>query len=57
MTIRTRNIVYGVKGSTEISINKKKKKKYTAEPQRRIDICLSCTKPAKECKGKCFDGK
>lgn len=34
-----------------------KDKRYTAEPQERVDICLSCTKPAKECKGKCFGGR
>ena len=32
-------------------------KRYTAEPQEQVDICLSCTKPAKECKGKCFGGR
>ena len=32
------------------------KKHRTPESQERIDICLSCTKPASECKGKCFGG-
>ena len=31
-----------------------KNKRQTAEPQERIAICLSCTKPAKQCKGDCF---
>lgn len=30
------------------------KKHYTAESQERIDKCLNCTKPEKECKGDCY---
>jgi hypothetical protein len=56
MGITTRNITSGIKGTTQIR-NKRGKgdgKRYTTEPQNRVDICLTCTKPARECKGNCW---
>ena len=58
MAIKTRNIVIGVKGTTQIDTkkDKAKQKRYTTEPQERVDICLTCNKPVTQCKGKCFGG-
>ena len=59
MKTRAKNILNGIKGTIETEPPKTKKRKrnrYTAEPQERVDICLTCNKPAKECKGKCFGG-
>lgn len=58
MAIRTHNIIIGVKGTTQIDTKKDKatEKRYTTEPQERVNICLNCTKPASECKGQCFGG-
>lgn len=44
----------GIKASLDVEEKKNKPKRYTAEPQSRVDICLNCTKPVSECKGKCF---
>jgi formate hydrogenlyase subunit 6/NADH:ubiquinone oxidoreductase subunit I len=56
MAMTVRNITNGIKGTTNIPSTKDKKdgKRYTAEPQARVDICLTCTKPASECKGNCW---
>ena len=58
MVIRNSNVTSGIKGTTQIDnkYNKIKPKRYTTEPQERVDICLSCKKPASECKGQCFGG-
>lgn len=58
MAIRPNNVTNGIKGTTQIEnkYNKPTPKRYTAEPQERVNICLSCTKPASECKGQCFGG-
>lgn len=56
MGMTVRNITNGIKGTTNIQNPKDKKegKRYTTEPQDRVDICLTCTKPANECKGNCW---
>ena len=56
---KSKQILKGVKGTidtTPVKVKKHKRNRYTAEPQERVDICLTCTKPASECKGKCFGG-
>jgi hypothetical protein len=51
-----KNITKGIKGSFNFYETKSASNKYfkTIDTQERIKICLSCTKPAKECKGNCF---
>jgi hypothetical protein len=58
MGMTVRNLTKGIKGTTKIRTARatQKGKRYTAEPQYKVDICLSCTKPVSECKGKCFGG-
>lgn len=50
-------VLQGIKGSTQTAQRVSSPHRTVAEPQSRIDICLSCTKPASECKGNCFGGK
>ena len=33
---------------------KPNKKMFCGDTQDRIDICLTCNKPARKCKGQCF---
>jgi hypothetical protein len=54
MIKKAKNIIYGIKGTTQTHSRLSSPHKTVAEPQSRIDICLSCTKPASECKGNCF---
>lgn len=32
----------------------KQKHNSTIDNEERVNICLTCTKPAKDCKGNCF---
>ena len=50
------NILKGVKGTAQTNTRLSSPHKKVGEKQSRIDICLSCTKPASECKGNCFGG-
>ena len=34
--------------------NNKQKNNSTIDNYERVNICLTCTKPAKDCKGNCF---
>ena len=44
-----------IKGSFPINERKSTSRKNNDEKvQERIDICLNCEKPEKECKGNCF---
>ena len=54
MIKKARNILKGVKGTTQTHERLSSPHKRVAEPQERINICLSCTKPVKDCKGDCF---
>ena len=54
MIKKTMHPYEGIRASLDVEEKKKKPKRYTAEPQSRVDICLNCTKPVSECKGKCF---
>ena len=56
MIKRTIRPYEGIKTFVDVEEKKQKPKKYTKEPQSRINTCLNCTKPASECKGKCFGG-
>ena len=55
MVARNKNILYGLKGTTQFSKENQKKRKYVhGDGPVRREKCLNCTKPASECKGKCF---
>lgn len=54
MIKKARNILKGIKGTTQTQERRSSPHKTIAEPQSRIDICLNCTKPANKCKGDCF---
>ena len=56
MIKKSKNYLKGVKGTTQTNQRLSSPHKKVAEPQSQIDICLNCTKPASECKGKCFGG-
>ena len=56
MIKKARNFLKGIKGTTQTNQRLSTPHKTVAEQQERIDICLNCTKPASECKGKCFGG-
>ena len=45
--------VYCGRAIMTISKGEPRERKTTVAEQRRIDKCLNCTKPAKECKGDC----
>lgn len=52
------SIVRGIKGTTQFAERLQTPHKRHQKPaeDERIKICLNCTKPARECKGKCFGG-
>jgi hypothetical protein len=56
MIRKAKNFSKGVKNTMGLSISKRKphKSHKTIDSQERVDKCLNCTKPAKECKGDCF---
>lgn len=56
MGMTVRNVTKGIKGTTKIRTSRARgdEKRYTTEPQDRVDICLTCTKPASACKGNCW---
>ena len=56
MVRKSLNAFNGVKVKTVFNERKhtQHKQHTTAESQERIEKCLNCTKPAKECKGNCF---
>jgi hypothetical protein len=56
MVKKAKNFLMGVKATTQLYGTKKVPHKHhrTIDSQEKIDMCLNCTKPAKECKGKCF---
>lgn len=55
MMIRNKNILKGIKGTTQLAEEKPKKRKYVhGDGPLRREKCLNCTKPASECKGECF---
>ena len=54
MIKKTKSFFYGIKGTTQTQNKISRKNKTGGEPQSKIDICLSCTKPASECKGNCW---
>jgi hypothetical protein len=54
MIKKGKSILYGIKGTTQTNQRLSSPHKRVTEPQSRIDMCLNCTKPAKECKGDCF---
>ena len=58
MIKKAKNISKGVKVKTQLYETKSAphKKHRTQESQDKIEICLSCTKPASQCKGNCFGG-
>jgi hypothetical protein len=58
MQKKSYNTTRGVK--CKIATNEKRakpKRKIGADTLEQINICLTCTKPAKECKGDCFTKK
>ena len=56
MIKKAKNFLKGVKGTTSINVRQKNPHKHhrTVDSQDKIDVCLNCTKPARECKGDCF---
>lgn len=58
MVRKAMNILQGIKATSVPPSNKGKKynQNIGIDPKDRIDICLACKKPAKECKGNCFGG-
>lgn len=56
MIRNAKNITKGIKGTTSLSFRKHTPHKHhkTIDSQERVNMCLNCTKPAKECKGNCF---
>lgn len=56
MVRKSLNAIKGVKVKTVFHERQHNPHKHngTAERQERIDKCLNCTKPAKECKGDCW---
>lgn len=58
MIKKNNNYLCGVKGTVQVLEKKGKKKAYkTVDSPDKVDLCLNCTKPAKECKGDCFGKK
>lgn len=58
MQARNKSILYGLKGTTVLGETKPKtKKNLRGDGVIRRTQCLSCTKPANECKGNCFNKK
>lgn len=47
--------VYKADSPLTLPVGAKKERKVSKAEQRKIDICLKCTKPANECKGSCFE--
>jgi hypothetical protein len=58
MIKKAMNVTSGLKVAKDEGDKKHKPHKhhYTSESVFRIQTCLNCTKPASECKGKCFEG-
>lgn len=56
MIKKAMNARKGIKGTTQLHERQKKPKKHhrTIDSQERVNLCLTCTKPAKLCKGDCF---
>jgi hypothetical protein len=56
MIKKSLNPLKGIKSTSQFGVTKyvPHKKTRTIDQQDRIDICLTCTKPARECKGDCF---
>ena len=50
------NAMQGIKATTQLHqrTTTPHKKHRTVDSQERVDVCLNCTKPARECKGDCF---
>lgn len=59
MARKSLNALKGVKGKTVFHETQHNPRKHhrTSESQGKIDKCLNCTKPAKECKGDCYGQK
>lgn len=49
-----KNQVVATPQTKKLPQKNKTKKNYTVDPEEKVKICLSCTKSAKECKGKCW---
>jgi hypothetical protein len=56
MMKKSKSLVRGVKGNTPKShrTHKPHKHHHTIDSEERVNVCLSCKKPASECKGNCF---
>ena len=56
MVRKSLKVFNGVSGKTVFYERKSNPRKHheNKDAQEKIDICLNCTKPAKECKGSCF---
>lgn len=56
MVRKSLNVMKGVKVKTIFCETKSVPHKHhaSAESQERIDNCLNCKKPAKECRGTCY---
>lgn len=57
MIKKAMNAKSGIKGTTQLHERQKNPHKHhrTTDSVFRRNICLNCTKPAKECKGDCFE--
>lgn len=55
MIKKSLNAHYGIKVNQNFSSKPFSEKRVsTVDKQERVDICLTCTKPASQCKGTCF---
>ena len=55
MVKKSMNVLIGVNGTTQLSERKYKKKNHkTVDSPEKIQNCLSCNKPASQCKGTCY---